>query len=162
MCSRECSPLKWSSRWVVCVQTWLSHWDSFGWAGLSLCEDYPSLANRQLWTFKNSFQNKLQWQKMANYIWSYSYILWSRLIGVFYWTQYSVLMLFIELDTQTRLAFHGMACYVMCIYSCWMCGLMLQMIDQGLILHDGSYFRDLWNILDFIVVIGALVAFALT
>uniref|UniRef100_A0A6Q2XVE7 EF-hand domain-containing protein n=1 Tax=Esox lucius TaxID=8010 RepID=A0A6Q2XVE7_ESOLU len=36
------------------------------------------------------------------------------------------------------------------------------MIDQGLILHDGSYFRDLWNILDFIVVIGALVAFALT
>lgn len=37
-----------------------------------------------------------------------------------------------------------------------------QMIDQGLILHDGSYFRDLWNILDFIVVVGALVAFALT
>lgn len=36
------------------------------------------------------------------------------------------------------------------------------MIDQGLILHDGSYFRDLWNILDFIVVMGALVAFALT
>uniref|UniRef100_A0A8C4VCU0 Voltage-dependent R-type calcium channel subunit alpha n=1 Tax=Falco tinnunculus TaxID=100819 RepID=A0A8C4VCU0_FALTI len=28
----------------------------------------------------------------------------------------------------------------------------LQMIDQGLILQDGSYFRDLWNILDFIVV----------
>jgi len=38
----------------------------------------------------------------------------------------------------------------------------LQMIDQGLILHDGSYFRDLWNVLDFIVVVGALVAFALT
>lgn len=37
-----------------------------------------------------------------------------------------------------------------------------QMIDQGLILHDSSYFRDLWNILDFIVVMGALVAFALT
>lgn len=37
-----------------------------------------------------------------------------------------------------------------------------QMIDQGLLLHDGSYFRDLWNILDFIVVVGALVAFALT
>uniref|UniRef100_A0A3B5LY77 Ion transport domain-containing protein n=1 Tax=Xiphophorus couchianus TaxID=32473 RepID=A0A3B5LY77_9TELE len=33
---------------------------------------------------------------------------------------------------------------------------------DGLILHDGSYFRDLWNILDFIVVVGALVAFALT
>lgn len=37
-----------------------------------------------------------------------------------------------------------------------------QMIDQGLILHDGSYFRDMWNILDFIVVVGALIAFALT
>lgn len=36
------------------------------------------------------------------------------------------------------------------------------MIELGLILHDGSYFRDLWNILDFIVVVGALVAFALT
>uniref|UniRef100_H3AUU1 Voltage-dependent R-type calcium channel subunit alpha n=1 Tax=Latimeria chalumnae TaxID=7897 RepID=H3AUU1_LATCH len=36
------------------------------------------------------------------------------------------------------------------------------MIDQGLILHEGSYFRDLWNILDFIVVVGALIAFALT
>lgn len=40
--------------------------------------------------------------------------------------------------------------------------LVLQMIDQGLILHDGSYFRDMWNILDFIVVVGALIAFALT
>nr|XP_014341084.1 PREDICTED: voltage-dependent R-type calcium channel subunit alpha-1E [Latimeria chalumnae] len=37
-----------------------------------------------------------------------------------------------------------------------------KMIDQGLILHEGSYFRDLWNILDFIVVVGALIAFALT
>lgn len=37
-----------------------------------------------------------------------------------------------------------------------------QMIDQGLILHDGSYFRDMWNLLDFIVVVGALIAFALT
>ncbi|KAM7379435.1 hypothetical protein PAMP_004984 [Pampus punctatissimus] len=37
-----------------------------------------------------------------------------------------------------------------------------KMIDQGLILHDGSYFRDMWNILDFIVVVGALIAFALT
>ncbi|XP_048107594.1 probable voltage-dependent R-type calcium channel subunit alpha-1E isoform X3 [Alosa alosa] len=40
--------------------------------------------------------------------------------------------------------------------------MIIKMIDQGLILHDGSYFRDLWNILDFVVVIGALVAFALT
>uniref|UniRef100_A0A7N6AZD0 Voltage-dependent calcium channel type A subunit alpha-1 n=1 Tax=Anabas testudineus TaxID=64144 RepID=A0A7N6AZD0_ANATE len=38
--------------------------------------------------------------------------------------------------------------------------MIIKMIDQGLILHDGSYFRDLWNILDFIVVMGALVAFA--
>uniref|UniRef100_A0A8C2X2G9 Voltage-dependent calcium channel type A subunit alpha-1 n=1 Tax=Cyclopterus lumpus TaxID=8103 RepID=A0A8C2X2G9_CYCLU len=38
----------------------------------------------------------------------------------------------------------------------------MYMIDQGLILHDGAYFRDLWNILDFIVVVGALVAFALS
>lgn len=39
---------------------------------------------------------------------------------------------------------------------------ILQMIDLGLLLHPGSYFRDLWNILDFIVVSGALVAFACT
>uniref|UniRef100_A0A8C3B3N5 Calcium voltage-gated channel subunit alpha1 E n=1 Tax=Cyclopterus lumpus TaxID=8103 RepID=A0A8C3B3N5_CYCLU len=39
---------------------------------------------------------------------------------------------------------------------------VIYMIDQGLILHDGSYFRDMWNILDFIVVVGALIAFALT
>ncbi|KAJ8376492.1 hypothetical protein SKAU_G00070720 [Synaphobranchus kaupii] len=40
--------------------------------------------------------------------------------------------------------------------------MIIKMIDQGLILHDGSYFRDLWNVLDFIVVVGALIAFALT
>ncbi|KAJ8357764.1 hypothetical protein SKAU_G00205580 [Synaphobranchus kaupii] len=40
--------------------------------------------------------------------------------------------------------------------------MIIKMIEQGLILHDGSYFRDLWNILDFIVVVGALIAFALT
>uniref|UniRef100_A0A8C4HJW2 Voltage-dependent N-type calcium channel subunit alpha n=1 Tax=Dicentrarchus labrax TaxID=13489 RepID=A0A8C4HJW2_DICLA len=34
------------------------------------------------------------------------------------------------------------------------------MVDLGLLLHPGAYFRDLWNILDFIVVSGALVAFA--
>ncbi|KAG9477608.1 hypothetical protein GDO78_012888 [Eleutherodactylus coqui] len=38
--------------------------------------------------------------------------------------------------------------------------MVIKMIDLGLILHSGSYFRDLWNILDFIVVSGALVAFA--
>uniref|UniRef100_A0A8B9JH13 Calcium channel, voltage-dependent, N type, alpha 1B subunit, b n=1 Tax=Astyanax mexicanus TaxID=7994 RepID=A0A8B9JH13_ASTMX len=38
--------------------------------------------------------------------------------------------------------------------------MVIKMIDLGLLLHPGSYFRDLWNILDFIVVTGALVAFA--
>ncbi|XP_041666643.1 voltage-dependent N-type calcium channel subunit alpha-1B isoform X2 [Cheilinus undulatus] len=37
--------------------------------------------------------------------------------------------------------------------------MVIKMIDLGLLLHPGSYFRDLWNILDFIVVSGALVAF---
>ncbi|XP_062400013.1 calcium channel, voltage-dependent, N type, alpha 1B subunit, a [Sardina pilchardus] len=40
--------------------------------------------------------------------------------------------------------------------------MVIKMVDLGLILHPGSYFRDLWNILDFIVVSGALVAFAFT
>ncbi|KAF3696304.1 Voltage-dependent N-type calcium channel subunit alpha-1B Brain calcium channel III [Channa argus] len=38
--------------------------------------------------------------------------------------------------------------------------MVIKMVDLGLLLHTGSYFRDLWNILDFIVVSGALVAFA--
>ncbi|XP_039514892.1 calcium channel, voltage-dependent, N type, alpha 1B subunit, a isoform X5 [Pimephales promelas] len=37
--------------------------------------------------------------------------------------------------------------------------MVIKMVDLGLLLHPGSYFRDLWNILDFIVVSGALVAF---
>ncbi|CAL8238654.1 unnamed protein product [Lota lota] len=36
--------------------------------------------------------------------------------------------------------------------------MLIKMVDLGLVLHQGSYFRDLWNILDFIVVSGALVA----
>nr|AAB60437.1 N-type calcium channel alpha1 subunit [Mus musculus] len=40
------------------------------------------------------------------------------------------------------------------------CEMVIKMIDLGLLLHPGAYFRDLWNILDFIVVSGALVAFA--
>ncbi|XP_035387113.1 voltage-dependent P/Q-type calcium channel subunit alpha-1A isoform X11 [Electrophorus electricus] len=40
--------------------------------------------------------------------------------------------------------------------------MLIKMVDLGLVLHQGSYFRDLWNILDFIVVSGALVAFAFT
>lgn len=35
-----------------------------------------------------------------------------------------------------------------------------QIIDLGILLHPGSYCRDLWNILDATVVICALVAFA--
>jgi hypothetical protein len=38
--------------------------------------------------------------------------------------------------------------------------LILKIIDLGIILHPGSYIRDLWNILDATVVICALVAFA--
>uniref|UniRef100_A0A8C4T5T1 Voltage-dependent P/Q-type calcium channel subunit alpha-1A n=1 Tax=Erpetoichthys calabaricus TaxID=27687 RepID=A0A8C4T5T1_ERPCA len=38
--------------------------------------------------------------------------------------------------------------------------MVIKMVDLGLVLHQGAYFRDLWNILDFIVVSGALVAFA--
>uniref|UniRef100_A0A673IKL4 Voltage-dependent N-type calcium channel subunit alpha n=1 Tax=Sinocyclocheilus rhinocerous TaxID=307959 RepID=A0A673IKL4_9TELE len=38
--------------------------------------------------------------------------------------------------------------------------MVIKMVDLGLLLHPGSYFRDLWNILDFVVVSGALVAFA--
>ncbi|XP_034043666.1 LOW QUALITY PROTEIN: calcium channel, voltage-dependent, P/Q type, alpha 1A subunit, b [Thalassophryne amazonica] len=38
--------------------------------------------------------------------------------------------------------------------------MLIKMVVLGLFLHQGSYFRDLWNILDFIVVSGALVAFA--
>uniref|UniRef100_A0A2C9MAT1 EF-hand domain-containing protein n=2 Tax=Biomphalaria glabrata TaxID=6526 RepID=A0A2C9MAT1_BIOGL len=37
--------------------------------------------------------------------------------------------------------------------------LILKVIDLGIILHPGSYIRDLWNILDATVVICALVAF---
>ncbi|CAI5681295.1 unnamed protein product [Oreochromis niloticus] len=40
--------------------------------------------------------------------------------------------------------------------------MLIKMVVLGLFLHEGSYFRDLWNILDFIVVSGALVAFAFT
>lgn len=49
--------------------------------------------------------------------------------------------------------FSEMSCTLKCVFP-------PQMIDLGLLLHPGAYFRDLWNILDFIVVSGALVAFA--
>ena len=38
--------------------------------------------------------------------------------------------------------------------------MLLKVIDLGVILHPGSYCRDIWNILDATVVICALVAFA--
>ncbi|KAF8570028.1 hypothetical protein P879_01026 [Paragonimus westermani] len=37
--------------------------------------------------------------------------------------------------------------------------LVLKVVDLGVVLHPGSYFRDAWNILDAIVVFFALVAF---
>ena len=40
--------------------------------------------------------------------------------------------------------------------------LLFKVIDLGLFMHDGAYFRDPGNLLDFIVVCGALVGFALT
>ncbi|XP_066295061.1 voltage-dependent calcium channel type A subunit alpha-1-like isoform X11 [Branchiostoma lanceolatum] len=36
----------------------------------------------------------------------------------------------------------------------------IKLIDMGVVLHKGAYFRDLWNFLDAVVVTGALVAFA--
>uniref|UniRef100_A0A7N9CBI0 Ion transport domain-containing protein n=1 Tax=Macaca fascicularis TaxID=9541 RepID=A0A7N9CBI0_MACFA len=38
--------------------------------------------------------------------------------------------------------------------------MVIKMIDLGLLLHPGAYFRDLWNILDFIVVSGLVAAFS--
>lgn len=35
------------------------------------------------------------------------------------------------------------------------------MIDLGLLLHEGAYFKSIWNLLDFVVVCSALIGFAL-
>ena len=43
-----------------------------------------------------------------------------------------------------------------CIFAVEM---VLKILDLGVVLHPGSYFRDFWNILDAIVVCCALVAF---
>ena len=40
--------------------------------------------------------------------------------------------------------------------------LRFQIVDLGVILHEGSYCRDVWNLLDALVVICALVAFGFT
>uniref|UniRef100_A0AC35TNP8 EF-hand domain-containing protein n=1 Tax=Rhabditophanes sp. KR3021 TaxID=114890 RepID=A0AC35TNP8_9BILA len=44
-----------------------------------------------------------------------------------------------------------------CVFACEM---FLKLIDQGIVLHRGSYCRDFWNVLDGVVVICALVAFS--
>lgn len=40
--------------------------------------------------------------------------------------------------------------------------LSFQIVDLGVILHEGAYCRDVWNLLDAIVVICALFAFGFT
>ncbi|KAK0403052.1 hypothetical protein QR680_016690 [Steinernema hermaphroditum] len=47
-----------------------------------------------------------------------------------------------------------------CFTGVFACEMLLKLIDQGIILHRGSYCRDFWNVLDGVVVICALVAFA--
>ena len=37
--------------------------------------------------------------------------------------------------------------------------MIFKMIDLGLVFHPGAYFRSIWNVLDFIVVSGALLSF---
>lgn len=39
--------------------------------------------------------------------------------------------------------------------------MIFKMIDLGLVFHPGAYFRSFWNVLDFIVVSGALIGFIL-
>ncbi|CAD6185181.1 unnamed protein product [Caenorhabditis auriculariae] len=46
-----------------------------------------------------------------------------------------------------------------CFTGVFACEMLLKLIDQGIILHPGSYCRDFWNILDGIVVTCALFAF---
>ncbi|VEL13623.1 unnamed protein product [Protopolystoma xenopodis] len=37
--------------------------------------------------------------------------------------------------------------------------MLLKLVDQGILLHPHSYCRDIWNLLDAAVVIGAWIAF---
>ncbi|CAI5456021.1 unnamed protein product [Caenorhabditis angaria] len=46
-----------------------------------------------------------------------------------------------------------------CFTGVFACEMLLKLIDQGILLHPGSYCRDFWNILDGIVVTCALFAF---
>ncbi|GMT04511.1 hypothetical protein PENTCL1PPCAC_26685, partial [Pristionchus entomophagus] len=47
-----------------------------------------------------------------------------------------------------------------CFTGVFACEMFLKLVDQGVLLHPGSYCRDFWNILDGVVVSCALVAFA--
>ncbi|KAH7723235.1 voltage-dependent calcium channel type D subunit alpha-1-like protein [Aphelenchoides avenae] len=47
-----------------------------------------------------------------------------------------------------------------CFTGVFACEMVLKLIDQGVLLHPGSYCRDFWNILDGVVVVCALVGFA--
>ncbi|KAL3075199.1 hypothetical protein niasHS_013422 [Heterodera schachtii] len=47
-----------------------------------------------------------------------------------------------------------------CFTGVFACEMLLKLIDQGVILHRGSYCRDFWNVLDGVVVACALVGFA--
>uniref|UniRef100_A0A915CNI0 Voltage-dependent calcium channel alpha-1 subunit IQ domain-containing protein n=1 Tax=Ditylenchus dipsaci TaxID=166011 RepID=A0A915CNI0_9BILA len=47
-----------------------------------------------------------------------------------------------------------------CFTGVFACEMLLKLIDQGVLLHRGSYCRDFWNVLDGIVVVCALIGFA--
>uniref|UniRef100_A0A0N4ZYK0 Voltage-dependent calcium channel type A subunit alpha-1 n=1 Tax=Parastrongyloides trichosuri TaxID=131310 RepID=A0A0N4ZYK0_PARTI len=47
-----------------------------------------------------------------------------------------------------------------CFTGVFACEMLLKLIDQGVLLHRGSYCRDFWNVLDGVVVVCALVAFS--
>ncbi|CAK5122112.1 unnamed protein product [Meloidogyne enterolobii] len=47
-----------------------------------------------------------------------------------------------------------------CFTGVFACEMLLKLIDQGVILHPGSYCRDFWNVLDGVVVVCALIGFA--
>ena len=38
-------------------------------------------------------------------------------------------------------------------------GSLIQVIDLGVIAHPGSYLRDIWNLMDALVVICAIISF---
>lgn len=106
------------------------------------------------WTFKKSFFSPnfeiIQVLRYFDYVFT-GVFTFEMIIKVGGWNIFSS---FIAISKTSPLP--------VCNPSVWMCVFVPQMIDQGLILHDGSYFRDMWNMLDFIVVVGALIAFALT